>query len=161
MRSGVVGMAALALALAGCAAQRACTEIGAMSGVSVTVERSVAAEVSGLSLEVCFGGGCRTVPVVLGPGADTVPGTCPSTADPDTACSATAEPNGTLVGFAEVTDLPAEEIRIGALLTRTKGSTMLPEVQVTARTTYPNGPDCPGQGNQAAVTVTADGLVGG
>ena len=95
------------------------------------------------------------------PGADTVPGPGPSDADPDTVCSASAVPNGTLVGFAEVADLPAAEIQIGATMTKTNGSAALPEIQLTASTSYPNGPDCPGQANQATVVVTPDGLVAG
>lgn len=163
MRSAGLAVAAALAVLGACGTGngRACTEIGAVSGVGVTVDSALAPEVTGLRLEVCFAGDCRTVPVELSPGADTVPGPCPSDADPDTACSASAVPNGTLVGFAEVADLPAEEIQIGATLTKTNGSATLPEIQLTARTSYPNGPDCPGQANQAAVVITPDGLVAG
>ncbi|HSU35534.1 MAG TPA: hypothetical protein VLJ88_07735, partial [Propionibacteriaceae bacterium] len=78
-----------------------CTEIGAPPGVGVTVEKASAAGVTALSLRVCWAGDCTDHEVELSPGSDTVDQGCAND-EPDAACSATAVPNDTVVGFVEV-----------------------------------------------------------
>ena len=83
-----------------------CTEIGASPGVSVTVEKALATSLTGLALRVCWDGACKDYDVDLSPGSDTVDQGCDGN-EPDAACSATAVPNGTLVGFVTVPALPS------------------------------------------------------
>ena len=131
--------------------------IAALSGVSVTVDRSLAPEVAALRLTVCSADNCVTRPVELAPGSDTVGGGCTGP-DPDDSCSASATPNGSKVGFLEVTELAAGPVRISATASVSGRAKRYPEVTVTAATVYPNGPNCGGSGTQAAVTLGVDGL---
>jgi hypothetical protein len=156
----VRALAALAtvLLLAGCGPMEvACTEIGAPAGVGVTVEKAIAADVDAVQLTVCWDGDCHVHKVQLSPGSDTVDQGCNGN-DPDSTCSATAVPNGTKVGFAEVSDLPTGTITIGATIRRDGMQIALPKIDVPANPTYPNGPQCGPQGIQAQVIVGASGL---
>ena len=95
--------------------------------------------------------------VQLFAGSDTVDQGCEGT-DPNSACSATAVPNGTKVGFAEVPGLPTGTITIGATVRRAGKERVLPKIDTQAEPTYPNGPRCGPQGTQAQVVVGASGL---
>jgi hypothetical protein len=160
LRGGAAAVTAL-FVLSGCTpAPVACTQIGSSPGVGVTVVRELARDVEALKLTVCFGGSCRTVPVEVVPGSSSVPLDCPSDAPPDTSCSATAVPDGTLVGFAEVPDLVEGRVDIGASLTRNRRQRTYARVPVEARPTYPNGRQCPPGGVQAQVRITPMGVVG-
>ena len=153
-------LAALAtvLSLAGCSPMEvACTEIGAASGVGVAVEKAIAADLAAVQLTICWDGDCHDHKVQLSPGSDTVDQGCNGN-DPDSACSATAVPNGTKVGFAEVPGLPTGTVMIGATVQRAGKQRVLPRIEVQAKPTYPNGPQCGPQGTQAHVVVGASGL---
>ncbi len=135
----------------------ACTEVGAAPGVGVTVEKAIAADVAAVQLTVCWDGDCHDHKVQLSPGSDTVDQGCNGN-DPDSACSATAVPNGTKVGFADVPGLPADTVMIGATVQSAGKQRVLPKIEVQAKPTYPNGPQCGPQGTQAHVVVGASGL---
>ncbi len=156
-RARVCGGAVLLLVTACSAPSGACTEIGAVPGVGVTVEKASAAGVTALSLRVCWAGDCTDRDVALSPGSDSIDQGCEGD-EPDAACSATVVPNGTLVGFAEVPGLPAGEVLIGASVERGERSSRLPEVAIQAETSYPNGPRCEPAANQAQVTIGRDGM---
>lgn len=156
----VLGLVAVLL-LGGCTRPEvACTELASPPGVSVVVDREAAHGVTRLTLTVCASGSCRDHPVPLAAGSDTIDQGCDGT-DPDAACSATASPNGTLVGFAPVEDLPAGPVEVGARITRSGRTTTLPRIGLVAAPTFPNGPACPVGGNQAALRVTTGGLRAG
>jgi hypothetical protein len=146
------------LLLAGCSVPTlACTEIGSVSGVSVTVLAPYASQVDDLGVEVCWAGQCQEREVELSPGSDTVDQGC-SGSDPEDTCSATAVPNDTKVGFVEVPGLPAGPITIAGTLTADGRRVQLSEVSRTAETTYPNGPQCGAGGNQAAIEIDKSGI---
>jgi hypothetical protein len=150
-------LAALLL-VAGCSPMEvACTEIGAPPGVTVTVEKAIAADVEAVQLTVCWDGKCDDHKVHLSAGSDTVDQGCDGT-DPNSACSATAVPNGTKVGFAAVPGLPTGTVTIGATVRQASKERVLPTIDVKAAPTYPNGPQCGPQGTQAQVVVGASGL---
>jgi hypothetical protein len=150
--------AAVLLALTGCRTPEvACTEIGSASGVAVTVLAPYAEQVDPVRLEVCWSGPCTEDTVELSPGSDTVDQGC-SGPDPDDTCSATAVPNGTLVGFLSVPELPADEVTVRGTVIVDGQPVELAEVTRTAETTYPNGPRCGPGGNQLAVTVDRAGI---
>ena len=157
MRAYAAGAVLLLVTACTAPAVGGCTEIGAVPGVGVTVEKASAADVTALSLRVCWAGDCTDQQVELSPGSDTIDQGCESD-EPDAACSGTVVPNGTLVGFVEVPGLPAGEVQIGATLQQGKRSTRLPEVAIQAETSYPNGPQCEPAANQAQVTIGPDGL---
>ena len=147
------------LLLTGCSAPAlACTEIGAPSGVSVTVLAPYAADVDALSLTICWtGADCVESAVDLMPGSDTVDQGCSGT-EPDDTCSATAVPNDTLVGFLDVAGLPAGPVTVEGTVTAGGKQRRLAEISRTAETTYPNGPQCGPGGNQLSVQLDANGL---
>lgn len=150
---------AVLMMLSGCsAASVTCTEIGAPSGISVTVLAPYAAGVDALSLTVCWAGAdCVDGAVDLAAGSDTVDQGCTGT-EPDDTCSATAVPNGTLVGFLDVAGLPAGSVTVEGRVTVDSEQHSLAEITKTAQTTYPNGEMCPAGGNQLSVQLDADGL---
>jgi hypothetical protein len=149
---------AVALLLTGCSTPpAACTEIGSASGVSVTVLAPYAARIDGVRLKVCWDGECQERDVELSPGSDTVDQGC-SGSDPEDTCSATAVPNGTLLGFAELTELPAGPVRIAATLSVNGKRVRVAEVSRTAETTYPNGRHCGAGGNQAVIEIDSSGI---
>ena len=148
----------LLLALPGCGTPEvACTEIGSASGVTVSVVAPYAEQVDRVLLEVCWSDPCTEGDVQLRPGSDTVDQGC-SGPDPDDTCSATAVPNGTLVGFLDVPDLPAGEVRVSGTVTVDGQPVALAEVTRSAETTYPNGPQCGPGGNQLAVAIDRTGI---
>jgi hypothetical protein len=156
--TGFVTALATLLLVAGCSPMEvACTEIGASPGVSATVEEAIAADVEAVRLTVCWDGKCDDHNVQLSAGSDTVDQGCDGT-DPNSACSATAVPNGTKVGFAEVPGLPTGTITIGATVRRAGKERVLPKIDTQAEPTFPNGPQCGPQGTQAQVVVGASGL---
>ena len=158
MRARVVGVAIALLVLTGCTGpELACTMIAAPSGVGVTVAKDIAAEVTAVRLTVCHDGDCSDHTVELTPGSTSVDQGCSGT-DPDSACSATAVPDGTKVGFADIAGLPTGPITISATITRSGKRTALKGIDATSQTVYPNGPLCGGEGTQARVTISAAGL---
>lgn len=149
----------LACALAGCTQQQqACTEIGAMSGVSIFVDRSIAPKVSSIKLRICWSGQCQISDVTLQVNTEpTQTSPCP-TDDPDGSCSASMVPTPDKIGFADVADLPAGPIMISTTIPRSGRKPLRTSIDVQATTTYPNGRQCPGQGNQANVTLYDNGF---
>ena len=75
--------------------------------------------------------------------------------DPDDTCSATAVPNNTLVGFAE---LPAGPITVAAMLTVDGRRVTVAKAARTAETTYPNGLQCGAGGNHAKIEIDRTGI---
>ena len=153
-----VGFLAFALLMDGCTeSSRGCTLIGSPSGIAVTVDRAVAAQLRNLQLRICWGGHCEVRAVALDPGTDSVDRGC-SGSDPDSACSATAVPNGSLVGFADIAQLPIGKITVSATATLSGKRHRYPSIDRTAVQTFPNGPDCGAGGNQLHIVVGAGNL---
>ena len=152
-----LGAACLVL-LAGCSPVEvtACTEIGAPSGVNVTVEKEVAKQVRSVILTICYQGDCQDHPVQLIPGSDSVDQGCTGSG-PDAACSATAAPNGSKVGFVQV-ELPSAKLKVSAMIIRTGTPHKLSPIEIEAKTTYPNRPNCPAGGYQTKITIGPEGL---
>ena len=122
------------------------------------VDRSIASELSTVELRICWADQCQTRDVTLQ--VDTEPtevSPCPSD-DPDGSCSASMVPTPDKIGFAEVADLPEGAIKISTMIPRPGRKELRTSIDAQAATTYPNGPQCPGQGNQARVTLYADGF---
>lgn len=137
---------------------RACTEIGAAPGVSLTVAREFVPEVRAATLEICWQGTCRRSAVDLYPGHDTVDLGC-DTATPEGNCSAASTPNGTLTGFAAVPLLPEGPVRAAATITRQDGTeTETKALETATRMVYPNGEQCPGAVPQLGLTLDHAGL---
>ena len=154
-----VVLAAMTLPLAGCGftESAACTQIAAQPGIAVTVEPGPARSLTKLALTVCSGSKCRTHQVKLAPGSDMVDQGCVGT-DPDAACSATAVPNQTLVGFVEIAGMTEGPLRVSGTATYGRRTSPLRQASIVATMVHPNGAQCPGSAPQASVAVTATGL---
>lgn len=150
-------LCAVPLALSSCSSMGpACTEIGAQSGVSVSVAGGLATVTESLAVAVCLDDGCSTAEVDLQPGSSTTLETC----TPDGVCSATATPDGTLVGFATV-ELPEEEVDADVTLRRSDGTTSVHTFTLTPTTVYPNGKRCGGGAVQGSLVLDDDVLRAG
>jgi hypothetical protein len=156
-------VAALLVLVTGCGASigsegHACTEIGAVSGVGLTVEQELADEVREAEIQVCWDGTCERLPLDLHPGERMVDLGCESD-QPDAVCSATSTPDGTLTGFAQLDTLPAGEVQVRVYTTRQDGMQVETDrLSVATETVFPNGEECPGEAQQLALTLGPSGL---
>ena len=91
------------------------------------------------------------------PGSDTVDQGCSGT-EPDDTCSATAVPNGTLVGFLDVAGLPAGPVTVEGTVTAVASSAAWPRSREPPRRPIPTGRDAARGGNQLSVQLDANGL---
>lgn len=149
-----VVVAGVALALGSCpACSLPCTAIGALGGLSITVEGGPVSATERLELTTCTDAGCTTTDVALGPGSTMVSETC----TPDGSCSAVSAPDGTLQGFAERT-LPEEEIDAEVTLHHRDGSTSVHAATVLPATVHPNGERCGGGAVQGGLVLDDAGL---
>lgn len=129
----------------------ACTEIGAAPGISLTVAENMADMATDAQLVVCDDD-CRTYDLDLQPGSETVDLGCDSS-EPEGSCSGVVQPNGTLVGFVVVEQLPVHEVEVSVLSAGRRFSTT-----GTPEPVYPNGPDCPGSALQLSLTLNDGAL---
>ena len=156
-------VAALLVLVTGCGAStgsggHACTEIGAVSGVGLTVEHGLADDVREAEIQVCWDGTCERVPLDLRPGQRTIDLGCESD-QPEAVCSATSTPDGTLTGFAQLDSLPPGEVQVRAYTTRQNGTRVETEpLSIATETVFPNGEECPGEAQQLALTLDLSGL---
>ncbi len=156
-------VAALLVLVTGCGASNgsqghACTEIGAVSGVGLTVGQELADDVRGAEIQVCWNGTCERLPLDLHPGERMVDLGCESD-QPDAVCSATSTPDGTLTGFAQLDSLPAGEVQVRVYTTSQGGTQVETDpLSVATETVFPNGEDCPGEAQQLALTLDPSGL---
>ncbi len=148
----------LLLSLAACGGSVVtCTEVGSPSGLSVTVEQELAADLTDLSVTVCRQDECSDHAVDLQPGYVTMAPTC-DTSRPDGSCAATPRPDGTRVGFVDIAELPVGPLTVSAVGRLGSSTLTLQAVELKASATFPNGSGCPPGGNQAAVRVSSRGL---
>lgn len=156
-------VAALLVLVTGCGAStgsagHACTEIGAVSGVGLTVEQELAEDVREAEMQVCWDGTCERLSLDLHPGERMVDLGCESD-QPDAVCSATSTPDGTITGFAQLDSLPAGEVQVRVYTTRQDGTQVETEpLSVATETVFPNGEECPGEAQQLALTLDPSGL---
>ncbi|MEE2570266.1 hypothetical protein V1638_12790 [Pseudarthrobacter sp. J64] len=159
-RTAVLLMATTtALLTAACSPQEAgCPAIAAAPVVSVTVVRDYVPQVKSLHLKACQEGTCAEGDLDLQPGSVSMSDDCNRDAGPDSVCSATSTPDGTLIGMLmleRLTDAPVDVVLTG---TGPDGAP-LPELPhtITPIVSTPYGEQC-GQFISAAVNLDADGL---
>lgn len=134
--------------------EQACTEIGTPVGIGLEIEAPLAAKVTKATVEACWDGTCRTSELELFPSTAPAHTTCVGDV-----CSADMKPTGGKNGFADLAGLPETPVKITLELTGSGGTVLQRTLEVTPRMQFPNGPDCPGGGPQAQLTVSGDGKV--
>ncbi|MGH1564480.1 hypothetical protein [Mumia sp. DW29H23] len=131
----------------------ACTMIGSSAGIGVTVEQPLAAQADTVRLETCWGEECVAAEAPLYPGTTVVDEGCDGD-EPEAACSASSTPDGTMQGFVDVAELPADEVEVTAIVQHRDGTEAhRAVVRTTAAPTYPNGKHCDPGANQAQITL--------
>lgn len=153
-----VAAALLALAACGSDGGQRCTAIGSPRGVSLDIRAPDAARVESASLKVCWNGTCRDPELELSPSSTTVPLGCDGD-EPESACAASASPDGGKHGFANVEGLPKTPVQVTLKLRDARGRTVTARrVDLTPKATFPNGRHC-GEGAPQAGLVVANGAV--
>ena len=131
-----------------------CPMIAQASVVSVTVVREYVPEVKTLHLRACQDGICKEADLELFPGTASVDQGCA----PDGVCSATASPDGTMMGMLMLDSLTEAPMALTATGTAPDG-TALPvrTLDFRPRGAYPYGEQC-GRFVSASVVLDAWGL---
>ena len=138
----------------------ACTQIATPSGVGLTVAETDTENVDAAVLTANWAGADHRVHVELTPDTEPVPDPVSLSAELssliglDDSRSAPVVETGELVGFADVEDLPTEQVTVTVDLLDDAGDVVFTDATVvTPELTYPNGPNCPPSGTQADVRV--------
>jgi hypothetical protein len=141
---------------AACSSPPACTLIGMPSGVSVTVDSSLADAAATATVEVCDKGVCHTAPAPL------LKSTKPGTGTGDgRSTGIRLEPINEKSGFAAFSaQLTAEPTEV-TVTVRDTAEKVLTEQQIraTPRLGFPNGPDCSPDGPQIALRISQQDIV--
>ncbi|MHC6591379.1 hypothetical protein [Arthrobacter sp. C152] len=132
----------------------ACPAIAQATAVSVTITADYAPRVHTLHLRACQDGNCKEGDVELRAGSAAVDQGC----TPEGACSATASPDGTLVGTLMLDALTESPMAITATGAGPDGSPLpVSTLQFQPRAVYPFGEQC-GKFLTASVTLDSTGL---
>lgn len=132
----------------------ACPAIAQATAVSVTVKADYAPLVRGLHLLACQDGVCREDDLDLNPGSASIDQGC----GPDGVCSATASPDGTLVGILMLETLTESPMTVTATGTAADGSPLpVRSLGFRPRAAYPYGEQC-GKFVTASVFLDGTGL---
>jgi hypothetical protein len=128
--------------------------IAQASVVSVTVVRDYVPEVKTLHLRACQDGTCKEADLELFPGTASVDQGCA----PDGVCSATASPDGTMMGMLMLDSLTEAPMALTATGTAPDGAALpVRTLDFRPRGAYPYGEQC-GRFVSASVVLDARGL---
>lgn len=117
----------------------------------------LAADIQSLRLKACWAEDCTEGDVQLNPGTRSVDEDCGGAYS--AVCSATMEPDGTLVGFLDIPRMPEGELQITTTALDRRGAPLPPSLLTAeAQMSYPNGRDCPGEAAQLSVTLDRNGI---
>lgn len=131
-----------------------CPAIAQATVVSVTVERDYVPLVGKLHLKACQDGACKEADLDLFPGSASVDQGC----NPEGACSATASPDGTMVGHLMLDTLTEAPMALTATGFAPDGSALpVRTLDFRPRGAYPFGEQC-GRFVTASVRLDASGL---
>ena len=131
-----------------------CPMIAQASAVSVTVAREYVPQVGSLRLKACQDGVCKEAGVELFPGTASIDQGC----TPDGVCSATASPDGTMIGMLMLESLTEAPMALTASGISPGGSPLpVRTLNFRPRGAYPYGEQC-GRFVTASVILDAQGL---
>lgn len=131
-----------------------CPMIAQASAVSVTVAREYVPQVGSLRLKACQDGTCKEAAVELSPGTASIDQGC----TPDGVCSATASPDGTMIGMLMLESLTEAPMALTATGISPGGSALpVRTLNFRPRGAYPYGEQC-GRFVTASVILDAEGL---
>lgn len=131
-----------------------CPAIAQASVVSVTVAAPYVPQVGTLRLKACQDGVCTENTIELHPGSVSVDQGC----TPDGVCSATASPDGTMIGMLFLDSLTESPMAVTATGTSQDGSALpVRTLDFRPRGEFPYGEQC-GRFITASVVLDAKGL---
>jgi hypothetical protein len=131
-----------------------CPAIAQASVVSVTVAAPYAPRVATLRLKACQDGVCTEDTLELRQGSISIDQGC----SPDGVCSATASPDGTMIGMLFLDSLTESPMAVTATGTSTDGSALpVRTLDFRPRGEFPYGEQC-GRFVTASVVLDAKGL---
>ncbi|MDI3193943.1 hypothetical protein QK290_06090 [Pseudarthrobacter sp. AL07] len=131
-----------------------CPMIAQASAVSVTVAREYVPQVGSLRLKACQDGVCKEAGVELFTGTASIDQGC----TPEGVCSATASPDGTMIGMLMLESLTEAPMALTATAAAPDGSALpVHTLNFRPRGAYPYGEHC-GKFVTAAVILDAQGL---
>lgn len=159
--TGILGLAILGLALAGCdgGEMLACTEIGSPAGIAVSVTGTDTQQAARVAVKACWDGDCQTKTADLFESTEAGPEQCKGTA-PDATCSVTMIPTGDKNGFVELPTLPEVAVELEVSVLDGNGVALVQgAATLTPELTFPNGPKCPAGGVQGTVTIDSAGNI--
>ncbi|WP_344598262.1 hypothetical protein [Actinomadura vinacea] len=132
--------------------------IASRQGVGLDIRPPQAAKVAEATMKVCWNGTCQQPKIHLMDGGTSVPQGCTGD-DSDDVCGASASPDGSKHGFAELDGLSTTPVQVTVILRDARGKRLLDQkVDVTPQATYPNGKRC-GKGAPQAGLIVQDGKV--
>lgn len=152
-------MATTTALLAACSpGQGGCPAIAAVPAVSLTVVRGYVPQLESLHMKACQDGTCTEGPLDLMPGSVSIGDECNPDAGPDSVCSATASPDGTLIGSLMLERLTESPVDVTLTGVGTDGAALPVRTHtITPVVSTPYGEQC-GRFISASVTLDADGL---
>ena len=131
-----------------------CPAIAQATAVSVAVSREYVPQVKTLRLKACQEGACKEADLELFPGSVSVDQGC----RPDGVCSATASPDGTMMGILMLDSLTEAPMALTATGTAPDGAALpVRTLDFRPRGAYPYGEQC-GRFVTASVKLDAEGL---
>lgn len=148
--------AALAFAVA-CSdnpGNRQCTLIAAVPGIGIDVDAATAARTATVQAHACWGGTCQDATAQLFPSTGVGATSC--TGD---VCAAQATPLPGKHGNATLPGIVPGPVDLTLTLLDASGTEVgTRRITVTAKSSYPNGPDCGPDAAQAGVLITESGI---
>jgi hypothetical protein len=152
---GFFALGATAVLTSGCHFyEQPCPAIAQAPAVHLTVESSYVPFVQGLHLKACQDGVCKEAAVELFPGTASIDQGC----TPDGVCSATASPDGTMIGMLMLESLTEAPMALTASGISPGGSALpVRTLNFRPRGAYPYGEQC-GRFVTASVILDAQGL---
>lgn len=145
---------AFAVACSDSPGPRPCTLIAAVPGIGIDVDAATAARTETVQAHACWGGSCQDATAKLYPSTGVGATSCTGEL-----CVAQSTPLPGKHGNATLPGIVPGPVDLTLTLLDASGTTVgTRRITVTAKPSYPNGPDCGADAAQAGVLVTESGI---
>ncbi|MGA4543083.1 hypothetical protein ACPA54_24140 [Uniformispora flossi] len=146
---------AFAVACSDSPGDRPCTLVAAVPGIGIDLDAATAARTESVQTHACWGGTCQDVTAKLFPSTGVGATSCTGEV-----CAAQATPLPGKHGNATLPGIVPGPVDLTLTLLDASGTEVgTRRITVTAKASYPNGPNCGADAAQAAVLVTDSGII--